>query len=316
MPKGKPLISVVMPTYNRPSTIVRAIKSALIQSYENIEIVITDNSSGDETKEIIEKTFPNNSKILYIKNPENLGAMKNVKNAIGHSNGEYCVILPDDDWFCNAFYIEDALGRMNRDGTSFVVAACLLNHGEDDVRLGVNTAIKVDGKDFYRGIWSKYWIPGISCLFKKSLLLNIEYCHDEKIHYWDHDIYLKFCALTDISCYNIPSQNYNFHEGNDLTSINHRKLIENASICSSVHEFWSDKGGGRRDYRDLIVKYCLLTCSIYSLSGKYVLQVLNYLPATKLDCIIISFKVFPRLMVHKIRRISKGAYSRIKGWLK
>ena len=72
-----------------------ALKSCLNQSFQDFEIVITDNSGGDETKDYIAKL--NESRIRYYKNERNLGFTGNFNEVITKSKGEYIKVLMDDD---------------------------------------------------------------------------------------------------------------------------------------------------------------------------------------------------------------------------
>ncbi|MFA5248481.1 MAG: glycosyltransferase family 2 protein [Patescibacteria group bacterium] len=92
---NQPLISVVIPTYNRKYTIQRAINSILTQTYKNWEIVIVDDGSVDNTKEEI-KQFLNNSKIKYY-HQKNSGVCSARNFGILKATGEYVSFLDSDD---------------------------------------------------------------------------------------------------------------------------------------------------------------------------------------------------------------------------
>ncbi len=91
----KPFFSIVIPTYNRGNYLKLAIKSILRQNYDDYEIIITDNASTDNTKEVI-YSF-RNKKIKYFKNKENIGFNRNLYKAINLAQGKYIFILGDDD---------------------------------------------------------------------------------------------------------------------------------------------------------------------------------------------------------------------------
>ena len=96
--KYEPLVSIGIPTFNRGNSLERAIKSILNQKYKNIEILISDNNSEDNTQEIClsyQKKFKN---ISYNRNPKNYGAFFNWKNVLNSSKGEYFMWLCDDDY--------------------------------------------------------------------------------------------------------------------------------------------------------------------------------------------------------------------------
>ncbi|MGR5970150.1 glycosyltransferase family 2 protein [Bacillus paranthracis] len=94
-----PLVSVLIPTYNRPNYFKIALDSVLAQEYPNIEIIITDDSTNDETYSIVAPLIKSFSNIHYFKNSERLGGVKNFQQAFLRSKGEYINFLMDDDFF-------------------------------------------------------------------------------------------------------------------------------------------------------------------------------------------------------------------------
>ncbi len=90
-----PVVSICIPTYNRPDLLLKALKSCLAQSYKDYEIVITDNSSNEDSKNGIESL--NNSSIRYHKNEKNIGGLGNLNKALELSQGKYIKYLMDDD---------------------------------------------------------------------------------------------------------------------------------------------------------------------------------------------------------------------------
>ncbi len=92
--KYSPLISICIPTYNRSGFLTRSINSALNQSYENYEILIIDDGSTDNTRQIIESF--NNSKIRYIYK-EHTGIPDTRNRALAEAKGEFILWLDSDD---------------------------------------------------------------------------------------------------------------------------------------------------------------------------------------------------------------------------
>jgi glycosyltransferase involved in cell wall biosynthesis len=89
----KSIVSVVIPTYNRGKIIEETLKSVLNQTYKNIEIIIVDDGSQDNTYEIIKNYFP---KLKYFRQ-ENLGVEAARKRGVKESSGDYINFLDDDD---------------------------------------------------------------------------------------------------------------------------------------------------------------------------------------------------------------------------
>lgn len=89
-----PLVSVVIPAYN-PRYFHTALQSALSQTYSGMEIIICDDSAGDEIERIVVES--SDSRIRYIKNPERLGGARNYQQCFDLASGLYVKFLNDDD---------------------------------------------------------------------------------------------------------------------------------------------------------------------------------------------------------------------------
>lgn len=97
------LFSIIVPTYNRAHLISKTIKSVLVQEYTNWELIIVDDGSTDNTKEIV-NSF-NDSRIkYYYKINEERGAARNY--GIDRANGLYISFLDDDDLYLPGFLTE------------------------------------------------------------------------------------------------------------------------------------------------------------------------------------------------------------------
>ena len=89
----KPLVSVIIPTYNGAKFIDDAVRSALSQTYPNVEVIVVDDGSSDGTKEVLS---PYGSKIKYIYQ-ENKGVSAARNNGIRNASGEFVAFLDSDD---------------------------------------------------------------------------------------------------------------------------------------------------------------------------------------------------------------------------
>lgn len=102
----QPLVSVIITTYNRSQYLKKAIESVLSQIYYNIEIVIADNCSNDDTASMVCKYQKMDQRIVYFKNENNLGFLKNLNKGVSIAKGEYIAILDDDDFWSNSRKLE------------------------------------------------------------------------------------------------------------------------------------------------------------------------------------------------------------------
>lgn len=94
----EPLVSVVIPTYNRGRMVVRAIKSCQNQTYRNIEIIVCNDHSTDDTVEIIKNMMKDDSRIVLCDSDEGHKGANAARNAgIRIANGKYFCFLDSDD---------------------------------------------------------------------------------------------------------------------------------------------------------------------------------------------------------------------------
>ncbi len=91
----EPLISVIMPTYNHERFIGKAIESALNQTYKNLDLIIIDNYSADDTEKIVVSYKDDRISYLKFRNNGIIAVSRNY--GIKHSHGEYIAFLDSDD---------------------------------------------------------------------------------------------------------------------------------------------------------------------------------------------------------------------------
>lgn len=92
-----PLVSIILPTYNRAKMLERAIASIIAQHYTNWELIIVDNYSVDKTEEVIAQFNDGRIKVLKIQNDGSIGKSRNY--GIHNASGEWVAFIDSDDWW-------------------------------------------------------------------------------------------------------------------------------------------------------------------------------------------------------------------------
>ncbi len=90
----RPLVSIVIPTYNRKDDAVKLIDSIYAQDYKNFELILVDNASSDGTYETIMKKYSKKAKI--IRNEINTGVCGGRNTGIKNSKGDYIIVIDHD----------------------------------------------------------------------------------------------------------------------------------------------------------------------------------------------------------------------------
>lgn len=94
-----PLISVYMPTYNRVQMAIRAIESVLAQDYPNLELLVVDDASSDDTWQVLTNKYINDERIRFFRQSTGQGACAARNRAISEAKGEFVTGIDDDDEF-------------------------------------------------------------------------------------------------------------------------------------------------------------------------------------------------------------------------
>lgn len=95
--KNGPLVSVVMPVYNREDLVGRAIESILSQTYPNFEFIIIDDGSTDKTMEIVQSYAQKDNRIVVLKNEMNKGIPTTRNRGHAAARGKYIAVMDSDD---------------------------------------------------------------------------------------------------------------------------------------------------------------------------------------------------------------------------
>jgi len=117
-----PLVSVIIPTYNRVDKLIVAVKSVIKQSYTNWELIIIDNNSEDKTS--YEVNHLNNKKInlFIIDNKGVIGLSRNI--GVSHAKGKYIAFLDSDDWW-TIDKLYKSVNLLEKTGSSILYHNCI-----------------------------------------------------------------------------------------------------------------------------------------------------------------------------------------------
>jgi FkbM family methyltransferase len=122
---SNPKVSICIPSYNQPELLRKTLDSVIKQSFNDYEIIITDDSKGNCIEKLIPQ-FSCSKEIRYYKNQEPKGSPENWNYAISLAKGEYIKIMHHDDWFAH----EDSLQKFvelldSNPHSDFAFSACL-----------------------------------------------------------------------------------------------------------------------------------------------------------------------------------------------
>jgi glycosyltransferase involved in cell wall biosynthesis len=120
-----PMITVAIPTYQRPRLLERALRSVLNQTYPHFQVCVYDNASGDETQEIVAKFMEEDHRVRYFCKSSNIGPYACFEYALNRIATPYFSFLCDDDAYLPDFF-ESALKKFAQYPAAMFAAGVML----------------------------------------------------------------------------------------------------------------------------------------------------------------------------------------------
>lgn len=298
-----PLVSVIIPNYNHGKYLGRAIESILVQSYANYEIVVVDDGSEDDSKQVAEKF----DKVRYFFQPNaGLSAARNA--GITHSKGEFLVFLDADDWLApDALRINVEQFRLHENAV--FVSGAHITVTDSGVCNTVSSAVQ---EDHYRHFLEGNYISMIATVMWRRWLFNT-YRFDTSLRACeDYELYLKISRDYPVAHHQEVIAYYFFHDAN--MSNNGRLMI--SSVLTVLER---QKNNLRSAREEEALKKGIVYYKKYYSTEMYV-QLLQRSPKALLK----SREEFSALLKHnpslfvkffsnKFYRLAKKAIKRIAG---
>ncbi len=97
----RPIFTIAIPTFNRAEWLGRCVSSALAQTHNSFEVLVSDNASDDATPQVLAEF--SDSRLITIRQPRNIGPIANWNACVEHARGEFIVMLSDDDYLAPHF---------------------------------------------------------------------------------------------------------------------------------------------------------------------------------------------------------------------
>ena len=209
-----PLVSVIIQSYNHAAYIQQSINSVLNQTYENIELIVIDDCSTDNSALLIEKLYAL-EKFIFIKNKMNEGLNNSIITGIHKSKGEYISLLASDD-FITPEKIADQLNFILKCDYDGIYSNGYILHKGEQKLIKLNKIFNTYRQDkvlkyIYQYDWGAPLLQ--SALFKKNIMITlIEIRRDFKSDDWA--FFIKALENYKIGFINKPYFFYRLHNTN------------------------------------------------------------------------------------------------------
>ena len=236
---SKDLVSICIPVFNGENTIRDTLLSAINQTYENIEIVVVDNCSEDNTVNIVQANMSGH--IRLYQNSENRGMVGNWNKCLEYAKGEYITILCADD-LLNRDCIEKKVNimRENKDVVMVFSASEIINENGTSLmkrRVFNNNKIMEGKKISLRSYREKNLFGEPSnVLFRKSAL-NETGGFDASMYYSaDWDMWLKIANTGKVGYISEVLMKYRVSKNNQTSKTKLQTYIKDDSrMMSNIH---------------------------------------------------------------------------------
>lgn len=203
----KPLVSVILPTYNRATFVKRTIESVLNQTYDNLEILVIDDGSSDETERVVKGIDHN--QVIYIKNKVNQGIQKSLNTGIKSAKGKYLARIDDQDIWLDEQKLEKQVQFMEKHKDYVLTGTGVIFVNTDGVEIYRYLHPQTD-LELRKSLLSKNHFTHSSVLLRKEAVIKIGgYGENELLrHVEDYDLWLKMGMIGKM--YNFPTYSVSY----------------------------------------------------------------------------------------------------------
>lgn len=240
-----PLVSIGLASYNCSKYIIETLDSVKCQTYPNIELIIVEDCSTDDSKKKIKRWISENEtvKIKFIENPKNLGISKTCNILLANCEGQYYSYVGADDIFL--------ADKTKRQVTFFEECKEDVALIYSDVKVIDENGIIIQRSYFdrieyeqpesgyiFKSLLLKNFIPALSVMLRTDLLKELG-GYDENLVFEDWDMWLKLSSKYKVAYLNKTTALYRIHENSFMqNAANLQKL--NRSYISMFKKYIGD----------------------------------------------------------------------------
>jgi len=226
---GQPLVTVVISSYNHEKYVSQSIESVLAQSYENIEIIVIDDGSKDQSVQIIASLAKKHGFTLIAR--ENRGLARTLNEGIGLARGTYISFVASDDYYF-PHRIGNAVRQLEKSADKVAFVYCdgyIIDDAGQRIGLFGDRHPRPLVGSIYDNLLVGNWIPGMGVTFKAEVLKQFKF--DERFMIEDHTLFLRMFKddKHELAFYNDLGFVYRWH-GNNISKPGELMDIENRLI--------------------------------------------------------------------------------------
>lgn len=219
-----PLVSVVLPTYNRAHFLGRAMQSLMDQTYQNWEAIVIDNHSSDNTNEIVEGFTDPRIKFLKIHNNGVISASRNM--GITAARGELIAFLDSDDWW-EADKLEKQVPLFNNKDVGLVYGNFwIVNDRKNKTHQVAHRRTLPEGTVLDK-LLEENVVGMLTMVVRRCALDRLDQIFDTRYHIIDDfDMIVRLAAQWKFACVQAPVAYYRWHGNNQSILEADRGFVE------------------------------------------------------------------------------------------
>ena len=231
-----PLVSVIVPTYNRPDMLKEALTSVLSQTYQNVEVIVV-NDAGDDVKDVID-ALNSEGKIIYLQHKENKGLPAARNTGLKAAKGKYIAYLDDDDiYYPN--HLETLVNFLENSDykVAYTDSYCAFQEWITDRYVTVGKKI-IYSHDFNRQkLLISNYIPVLNMVHRKDII-ELAGLFDETLDaHEDWDMWIRLSQYGDFHHINIPTTEVSLRT--DRTTMTSRSRMPFLKTIKIIHKRYS-----------------------------------------------------------------------------
>ncbi len=238
--KEKPIVSVIIPTFNRPEMLIEAIDSILTQSFDDFEIIVVNDAGELVENKIVDRDDRN--RIVYIRHNNNRGLAAARNTGLLLAKGEYISYLDDDDIFLPN-HLELLVSELQKGEVKVVYSdayrAFQVKEGDSYKILRRDIPYSID---FDRDFLLKHNIAPVNCFMHVKECVERSGFFDEELSvYEDWDFWIRLSRHFDFK--HIPKATCEFHvrtDGSSMTAQRRRDFFTSATTIFKKYRKYSD----------------------------------------------------------------------------
>lgn len=219
-----PKVTILMPNYNWQDYLIEAIESILWQSFTHFEFLIIDDASTDDSWSIIQKYAKQDTRIIAMRNEENMKICKTLNRWLELARGEYIARMDSDDVSLPSRIMKQVAVLENNNSVDIVSSYCQFI--DEKGQLGNIKSYPENDKEIRQAIWYRNPILHPGVMFRRGCFLDLWGYDHSYLYAEDYELWVRFGVKYHF--YNLQEVLLNYRISGSNTTIKKQKwMIQN-----------------------------------------------------------------------------------------